>query len=124
MVPAAGWQRLEGLAVLAGASGLLWQTGLPFGWWIALLVFFLPDLSFAGYLAGSRAGAVAYNAVHIYGFGALVAAVGLSAGLPWLTACGWLWLAHSGFDRMLGYGLKLPTGFGDTHLGPIGRRRG
>ena len=34
-----------------------------------------------------------------------------------------IWAAHIGFDRMLGYGLKYPTGFGDTHLGAIGRRR-
>ncbi|TGV30518.1 DUF4260 family protein, partial [Mesorhizobium sp. M8A.F.Ca.ET.142.01.1.1] len=26
-------------------------------------------------------------------------------------------------DRALGYGLKLPTGFQDTHLGRIGRYR-
>jgi hypothetical protein len=29
---------------------------------------------------------------------------------------GLIWLAHSGFDRMLGFGLKYPTFFGDTHL--------
>jgi Domain of unknown function (DUF4260) len=26
-----------------------------------------------------------------------------------------------GIDRLAGYGLKHPTGFGDTHLGRIGR---
>jgi hypothetical protein len=26
-------------------------------------------------------------------------------------------------DRAVGYGLKLPTSFQDTHLGPIGRKR-
>jgi hypothetical protein len=30
-------------------------------------------------------------------------------------------LAHVGFDRALGYGLKYATGFGDTHLGRKGR---
>jgi hypothetical protein len=29
--------------------------------------------------------------------------------------------AHVGMDRALGYGLKLPTDFKDTHLGRIGR---
>jgi hypothetical protein len=29
--------------------------------------------------------------------------------------------AHIGFDRALGFGLKLPTSFRDTHLGRIGR---
>jgi hypothetical protein len=30
--------------------------------------------------------------------------------------------AHIGVDRALGFGLKLPTGVRDTHLGRIGRR--
>jgi hypothetical protein len=33
-----------------------------------------------------------------------------------------IWLAHIGLDRALGYGLKLTTAFGETHLGRIGRR--
>ena len=27
-----------------------------------------------------------------------------------------IWLAHIGADRLLGYGLKYPTAFTDTHL--------
>jgi hypothetical protein len=27
-----------------------------------------------------------------------------------------IWLAHIGLDRMLGYGLKYPTEFKDTHM--------
>ena len=27
-----------------------------------------------------------------------------------------IWLAHIGIDRALGYGLKYPTAFKDTHL--------
>ena len=34
---------------------------------------------------------------------------------------GLIWIAHVGFDRALGYGLKYASGFGDTHLGRIGR---
>jgi hypothetical protein len=33
-----------------------------------------------------------------------------------------IWLAHVGFDRALGYGLKYATAFGDTHLGRIGKQ--
>ena len=32
-----------------------------------------------------------------------------------------IWLAHIGFDRALGYGLKYASGFGFTHLGRIGK---
>ena len=34
-----------------------------------------------------------------------------------------IWVAHIAMDRALGYGLKLPTGFTDTHLGKIGKGR-
>jgi hypothetical protein len=30
-----------------------------------------------------------------------------------------IWVAHIGFDRLLGYGLKYPTAFKDTHLGKV-----
>jgi hypothetical protein len=120
-VPAVLWQRVEGALVFLGCVVVLTGSWQPFAWWAALLWFFAPDLSFAGYLAGPRVGAVAYNLVHVYGFGAAVIAVGAATDLPWISALGFLWLGHSGFDRMLGYGLKLPSGFGDTHLGRIGR---
>lgn len=35
---------------------------------------------------------------------------------PQLAPFGLIWLAHLGFDRMLGFGLKYPTFFKDTHL--------
>jgi hypothetical protein len=34
-----------------------------------------------------------------------------------------IWTSHVGMDRALGYGLKLPSGFQDTHLGRIGKPR-
>lgn len=115
------WQRVEGALVLSAALVVLMQPWQPFAWWALLGAFFAPDLSFAGYLAGPRIGAFAYNLVHVYGFGAVVLALGAVLDQPWITALGFVWLAHSGFDRMLGYGLKLPEGFGHTHLGRIGR---
>jgi Domain of unknown function (DUF4260) len=32
-----------------------------------------------------------------------------------LAPYGLIWLSHLGLDRMLGYGLKYPTQFRDTH---------
>ena len=48
--------------------------------------------------------------------------VGFVSGLPAAMAGALIWIAHIGFDRALGYGLKYATGFRDTHLGRIGRR--
>ena len=39
----------------------------------------------------------------------------------WAIHMAAIWTAHIAMDRALGYGLKLPTGFTDTHLGRIGK---
>jgi hypothetical protein len=91
------------------------------GWWAFLLWFLAPDLSMLGYLAGPRTGAATYNLVHAYVGPAALIAVSL-AGVAPLLAPGVIWSAHIGFDRMLGYGLKYPDGFGYTHLGRLGVR--
>ena len=115
------WQRIEGFVIFL--TGLLaywqWNPGLP--WWGALLTFFAPDLSFGGYILGPKVGAFLYNTVHVYAFGAVFMAIGIVESLPLCALAGALWVAHSGFDRMFGYGLKLPEGFSYTHLGRIGK---
>lgn len=111
--------RAEGLAVVAAAAAAYAQFGAGWGWFAAL--FLLPDLSFLAYLAGPRVGAAAYNAMHSY-FGAVaLLAAGVLGATPVLVAGGLVWCAHIGFDRALGYGLKYAAGFGQTHLGRIGR---
>jgi hypothetical protein len=76
-----------------------------------------------GYLRGSTVGAATYNLFHTE-IGPL--ALG-AAAVYWQWPLGLLvalvWLAHIGMDRALGYGLKLATAFGETHLGRIGRAR-
>jgi hypothetical protein len=86
------------------------------------LLFFAPDAGVAGYLAGPRVGAIAYNALHLYGVWLALAACGFAvSGDTTPGLLGLLWAGHVGLDRMLGYGLKESTGFGNTHLGRIGR---
>jgi hypothetical protein len=34
----------------------------------------------------------------------------------WLLPYGLEWTSHIGIDRLLGFGLKYPTRFNDTHL--------
>ena len=39
------------------------------------------------------------------------------------AALAFIWLAHIGADRALGYGLRYPASFDETHLGRVGRSR-
>jgi Domain of unknown function (DUF4260) len=111
--------RLEGLAMAAGAVFFYERLGGS-GLFFAVL-FFVPDLTFFAYLLSPRAGAIAYNAAHttLGPLAVLTAAAWFGSHVGELIAL--IWLAHVGFDRALGYGLKYPTAFGDTHLGRIGR---
>jgi len=113
------WLRAEGLAVFAAALGAYFVTGG--GWPFLLLLFLAPDLSMAGYLGGARVGAAAYNLFHSYVLPLVLLGGGWASGGDLLPRLALVWIAHIGFDRMLGYGLKHDTGFQDTHLGRIGR---
>jgi hypothetical protein len=115
------WLRLEGLAVFAaGFLGFL-ALGLP--WYAFVLLLLVPDASAAGYLRGPRVGAIVYNVAHDLFTGVAIAGIGLATGITPLAAIGAILVAHSGMDRLAGYGLKLPTSFQDTHLGRIGKGR-
>ena len=82
------WQRFEGIILFGTGLLLFWHGNGTMPWWIALLAFFAPDLSFLGYLLGAKTGGFVYNAVHIYGFGAAVLAIGLVAPTPLLADLG------------------------------------
>jgi hypothetical protein len=109
--------RLEGLAVLAAAVTLYFYE--DFGWILFVALILAPDLSFAGYAFGPRVGAVAYDAVHTEVFPVALGTVGVVAGSSGATKVALIWLAHIGADRLLGYGLKYPTAFKDTHLSRV-----
>ena len=119
-------QRIEaGAVALAALVAVI--TVYSEWWWVVLAAFLAFDLSMLGYLRSTAAGATTYNAVHNYAFPALAALVALTLGPvsgAWSTTAGVLacaWAFHVGVDRALGYGLKLPDSFKNTHLGRIGR---
>lgn len=113
--------RVEGLFVLV--LSLMTYAKFGAGWGVFALFFLAPDLSFLGYLAGPRAGAMLYNLAHSQ-IGALTTlAAGIFLTAPVAVTAGLIWVAHIGFDRALGYGLKYSAGFGFTHLGLIRRAR-
>jgi len=112
--------RFEGLVLLAAATWVFAQTGQS--WWVYAAFFLVPDVSLAAYAAGPRGGSIVYNALHSTIGPAILGLAGLLLGHSLPVAIAAVWAAHVGFDRVLGYGLKYATGFGDTHLGRIGRK--
>ena len=112
--------RLEGLTLLAVMTVLYAVFGGS--WWTYAILFLTPDLSFAGYLAGPRVGAFVYNAAHSYMAPMVLLVAGIAFWPPLALSIAMIWLAHIGFDRALGYGLKYASGFGFTHLGRIGKQ--
>jgi hypothetical protein len=111
--------RWEGVILLIGMTLFYWISGAS--WLIFALLFFLPDVSMLAYLAGPRIGAGVYNAVHSTIAPMLLVLFGLVTAEPLPGSLAIIWLAHIGFDRMLGYGLKYEAGFRFTHLGRIGK---
>ena len=111
--------RLEGLTLFAGMTFVYGFWGGP--WWLYVVLFLAPDLSFLGYLAGPKVGAWVYNAAHSAIVPMAMLTVGFGFAPPLTLSLALIWLAHIGFDRALGYGLKYQAGFGFTHLGRIGK---
>lgn len=111
--------RVEGAALFAAAVAGYAQTGAGWGLFAALIL--SPDVAMLGYLAGPRIGAALYNAAHTTLAPILLGALAWATGMPLVVALALIWAAHVGMDRMMGYGLKYPTAFGDTHLGRKGR---
>ena len=111
--------RIEGLTLFAGMTLLygLWGGS----WWIYAVLFFVPDLGLLAYLAGPRAGAIAYNALHTYLPSLILSVIGFALMKPMTLSVAMIWMAHIGIDRALGLGLKYDRGFGFTLLGRIGK---
>jgi hypothetical protein len=113
--------------ILRGEAIALFVTGVVLylqlngnGLWLLPLLL-APDVSMLGYLAGPRIGAATYNLAHNLVTALGVIAIGWLVPVAPLALAGAILFAHVGMDRALGYGLKLPTDFRDTHLGRIGR---
>ena len=113
--------QLEELAQMAlGILGLS-MLAPEFSWWVWILLFLSPDISFIAYIAGMKAGTVVYNIFHHRGIAIATAAAGLWMNSDLMMLAGIILYTHACFDRMLGYGLKFPTGFKHTHLDGLER---
>jgi Domain of unknown function (DUF4260) len=111
--------RGEGLALFCLGTAAFGSAGLS--WWLFAALFLAPNIGLAGYLAGPRIGAIAYNALYTITLPVSLAVLGMVGESTLLWGVAAIWTAHIGFDLMLGYGLKYSTEFGHTHLGRVGR---
>jgi Domain of unknown function (DUF4260) len=105
---------LEGACMFVLAI-FLYRAG-HFSWRLCALLFLAPDLFMLGYLIDATCSAAFYNLVHTYAGPVVLLLLSFALPAPQLAPFGLIWLAHLGFDRMLGFGLKYPTFFKDTHL--------
>ncbi len=106
--------RAEGAVLLLLSLGL--YAVIDGGWLLFLALILVPDLSILGYLSGARVGAVVYNTVHALVLPALLVGAALLGAGPRFLDLALIWTAHIGADRMLGFGLKYPSAFRETHL--------
>ena len=106
--------RLEGGVVFGAAIALYVHEG--FSALAFVLLILAPDVSMLGYVAGNRAGALLYDLVHFEAWPVALGVVGVLSSTDVAIQVALIWLAHIGVDRLLGYGLKYPSAFRDTHL--------
>jgi hypothetical protein len=106
--------RVEGAVLLVLSIGA--YSHVHGSWLLFAVLFLAPDLFMLGYLANARLGAATYNAVHTLAVPLLLLGFAVGWRHPVAAAVALIWIAHIGLDRMLGYGLKYPTFFKDTHL--------
>ncbi|KAK5117254.1 hypothetical protein LTR62_005871 [Meristemomyces frigidus] len=113
--------RTEGAAILASTIWAFSHTGLS--WWYFAGGLLLPDLGMVGYLSDTQLGAAVYNSVHTETPPIVLLCAGVARRDMVTSGVAFIWLAHIGMDRMLGFGLKYGTGFGHTHLGVMGKNQ-
>ena len=112
------WQRAEGAIIFVAAILVFIHGNTELPWWIAVPIFFAPDLSFAGYLLGPKVGAFGYNTVHVYAFGMSCCGPGLIA-----TDTDGAWSALAGTRRVRSNAWLWPEDARGIFLHPFGSDR-
>jgi Domain of unknown function (DUF4260) len=114
--------RIEETTVLIAT--LFAYQQLQNSWLLFAILFLTPDLFMLGYLLNVRAGAATYNLAHTITLPLILLLASYVEHWHLASALALIWTAHIAFDRLLGYGLKYPTYFKDTHLQHIPARSG
>ncbi|WP_139491975.1 DUF4260 domain-containing protein [Brevibacillus dissolubilis] len=108
---------LEGLFVLV--LSVYFYNQVSADWLLFAILLLAPDIFMLGYLINPQIGSVLYNVGHTYVVVIPLLLYGILVQDNLVLSIGLIWAAHIGMDRLVGYGLKYPTGFKDTHLGRV-----
>jgi hypothetical protein len=114
--------KLEALGLLILFSTIYFYL-YPGTWGFYLALFFVPDVSFVLFVITKKLGAIAYNVFHHQGVLAILFLLGFILHNDLIMKIGLIFLAHSTFDRVAGYGLKHLDNFDHTHLGWVGKSK-
>jgi len=109
--------RIEGAFVLV--LSLFLYNSLNKSWIFFFVLLLAPDISMIGYLKDAKFGSLLYNIFHTYTWPIILALIGIYSNNILSIQLSLIWLAHIGMDRTLGYGLKYPTKFKDTHFNRV-----
>jgi Domain of unknown function (DUF4260) len=96
--------KLEELTLVALSFYLF--LALDYAWWWFPLLFFVPDVSLAGYLINAKVGVRIYNVIHHKAISILLYLAGSLAQFPALQLAGIVMFGHSSLDRALGFELQ------------------
>jgi hypothetical protein len=108
---------LEGLAVAVAA--VIYYIDQDYGLLAFIALLMVPDVGILGYLVNSSLGGQTYNLTHTYIVPLILLLAGLLNDWDLGVQLGLIWLVHMGADRALGFGLKYPTEFKDTHMNRV-----
>jgi len=109
--------KLEELGLFAVSVFFLYKLKIQLSWWLYLILFLSPDLGMIGYVINTKIGAVTYNLTHHKAVASFFIILGVVVTNDNILFGGLMLLAHSTFDRVLGYGLKYPDDFKHTNVG-------
>ncbi|RXK48924.1 DUF4260 family protein [Aquirufa rosea] len=113
--------KLESLGLFCLSLWAYFQF-FPNQWGTFAWLILAPDLSFLAIIISKKLALQAYNLCHHQGLIALAILWGFYSDQSLLLQIGIIFMCHSTFDRIIGYGLKLES-FEHTHLGWIGKSK-
>lgn len=89
---------------------------LDYSLWLFFLLLLVPDVTMVGYFINAKIGATLYNVGHNLILPIICCGLSMSFSNETILMLTLIWLAHILMDRCLGYGLKYPHSFKETHM--------